>query len=253
MLAERGRTGRAAAKAASLIVMLGLVAASCGPQPGAERGAELFGDPRLSPSPSNRVACSTCHAVTPDGDAPQPRFDPGFTLYRAYARPRLFCDGFDTLLDAVNLCLTEFMRAEPLKPDDTNGLALLAYLRTLGAGAPGSGDVSEPARSCALVKDIDARYLASIPLGDAGRGAVVFERGCRRCHGEARSGEGRLSPAVPIVPDDTVREHGAMARAFVVEKVRHGKFFGIGGTMPPYAPEVLSDAALGDLLSFLGL
>lgn len=232
--------------------MLGLVGASCGPQPGAERGAELFGDPRLSPSPSNRVACSTCHAVTPDGDAAsQASFDPGFTLYRAYARPRLFCGGFDTLLDAVNLCLTEFMRAEPLKPDDKNGLALLAYLRTLGSS--GGGDASEPERSCALVKDIDARYLAAIPVGDAGRGAAVFERACRRCHGEARSGEGRLTSAVPIVPGDTVREHGAMARAFVVEKIRHGKFFGVGGTMPPYAPEVLSDAALGDLLSFLGL
>lgn len=246
--------GRGAAMAASLVVMLGLVGASCGPQPGAERGAELFGDPRLSPSPSNRVACSTCHAVIPDGDAAsQASFDPGFTLYRAYARPRLFCGGLDTLLDAVNLCLTEFMRAEPLKPDDKNGLALLAYLRTLGADSSGPGNASESVRSCALVKDIDARYLASIPVGDAGRGAVVFERACRRCHGEARSGEGRLTVGTPIVPDDTLREHGTMARAFVVEKVRHGKFFGVGGTMPPYAPEVLSDAALGDLLSFLGL
>lgn len=39
----------------------------------------------------------------------------------------------------------------------------------------------------------------------------------------------------------------------VVEKVRHGVFFNIGGTMPPSSLEVLSDEDLGALLAYLGI
>ena len=39
----------------------------------------------------------------------------------------------------------------------------------------------------------------------------------------------------------------------VIEKVRHGQFFGVGGTMPLYSREALSDEDLGALLAFLAL
>ena len=37
----------------------------------------------------------------------------------------------------------------------------------------------------------------------------------------------------------------------VIEKVRHGRFFDIGGVMPPFSLESLSNAQLSDLLAFL--
>ncbi len=36
----------------------------------------------------------------------------------------------------------------------------------------------------------------------------------------------------------------------VTEKIRHGQFFGVGGNMPFYPREVLSDAELADLLEY---
>jgi thiosulfate dehydrogenase len=38
----------------------------------------------------------------------------------------------------------------------------------------------------------------------------------------------------------------------VVEKVRHGKFFNIGGMMPLYSVETLTDQQLADIVTFLG-
>ena len=39
----------------------------------------------------------------------------------------------------------------------------------------------------------------------------------------------------------------------VIEKVRHGRFFNIGGEMPLFSEEALSDDDLGALLSYLEL
>jgi thiosulfate dehydrogenase len=38
-----------------------------------------------------------------------------------------------------------------------------------------------------------------------------------------------------------------------VEKVRHGRFFNIGGVMPFYTAEALSDQTIADILSHMGL
>ena len=46
---------------------------------------------------------------------------------------------------------------------------------------------------------------------------------------------------------------GVPKQLVVIEKVRHGQFFGVGGNMPLYSLEALSDEDLGALLAFLGL
>jgi thiosulfate dehydrogenase len=46
---------------------------------------------------------------------------------------------------------------------------------------------------------------------------------------------------------------GVPRQLVVIEKVRHGQFFGVGGSMPPYSQEALPDTDLGALLAFLGL
>ena len=40
-------------------------------------------------------------------------------------------------------------------------------------------------------------------------------------------------------------------RPITIEKVRHGKYFGVGGNMPLYSLEALSDAQLSDILAYL--
>ena len=88
-------------------------------------------------------------------------------------------------------------------------------------------------------------------------GADVYEAACQGCHGEAHTGKGRPSQLAPLLPE-VAQEYGELfpgvAPGLVfIEKVRHGRFFGVGGNMPPYSREALSDKDLGALLAYLGL
>lgn len=227
-----------------VVFLLGLLA-SCGPEAAVERGKTLVSSPRLSPSPSNVFACTTCHSVSPTaGGKAEDRILPGHTLHGAYARPTFWGGGYNSLLDAVNLCFVEFMRGERFSEQDEKGRALLAYLVSIASPPQG-------ALPCTTVKDIDANYLASLPKGTPSRGETTYQRACAYCHGEIHSGKGRLGTKISILPDETITNFGAQARAIVAEKVRHGKFFGVAGNMPLYCTEMLSDADLGDILSYL--
>ena len=46
---------------------------------------------------------------------------------------------------------------------------------------------------------------------------------------------------------------GAEATRLIIEKVRHGQFFGVGGNMPLFSTEALKDEDLGAILTYLGL
>jgi thiosulfate dehydrogenase len=93
--------------------------------------------------------------------------------------------------------------------------------------------------------------------GNAVNGALLYDRACGYCHGEISTGTGRLGERVPRLPEDGIAEHEGytprLLRLVFIEKVRHGKFFGYGGDMPPFSREVLSDAELSDILEALGL
>jgi thiosulfate dehydrogenase len=218
-------------------------------------GARLFSDPAVSTSPLNDFACATCHTVAPRAlDAPDPGTGraaratgpilPGYDLVGVVHRPSWW-GGYETrLLDAVNVCLQEFMRGAPLAADDPRARQLYEYLLSL------SGDEPAPALPMTIVKNIIALDVA----GDAGRGRDVFDRACLGCHGQPHTGEGRLNERQSILPEDSVNRFGAEAsRAITIEKIRHGKFFNVGGTMPPYSLEAMSDEEVADVLAYLGL
>jgi len=95
------------------------------------------------------------------------------------------------------------------------------------------------------------------PRGDPARGAEVHRLACSVCHGEASTGAQKIREA-PVLPEEALQ--GARDEfpefppaAVFVEKIRHGRFFGVGGIMPPYSLEALSDADVGALLAFYGL
>lgn len=231
-----------------ILVVFGLAAlAGCGDNrvPAPVYGQQLFGDPKLSDSPANAYACSTCHSSLPGTDPA--RLDPGYSLYDAASRPSWWGHYEIDFLDAVNFCRTSFMDAEvPLSPDQPKAKALYEYLVEIS-----------PDQAALALPLSPVKYVVEIPRGDPMRGQAVYVAACARCHGDYGTGKGKLTDAMPVLPDVILaypgKYPGLSVPQLVIEKVRHGNFFGLGGTMPPYSKEALSDADLGALLAYFGL
>ncbi|NUO49357.1 MAG: c-type cytochrome [Polyangiaceae bacterium] len=204
-----------------------------------EHGEVLFGLSQLSPAPGNKLACIDCH----DADATH---QTGGSLAGATSRPSYWGGSELTLLGAVNHCRYYFMLADtPWTGEEVEARAIYAYLESLpgdGAAAPFSiGSVVDPGP------------------GDAGRGKAVYETACASCHGAKGTGEDAITPTAPVLPDETLAAHppasytDAERRLVFIQKTRHGTFLGYGGQMPPFSLEVLSDAELADLLTYMGV
>ncbi|WP_373048678.1 c-type cytochrome [Vulgatibacter sp.] len=231
-----------------LTLGLSLVVSACGSEaettPAAEHGAALAASPSLSGSSFNTLACTSCHAVAP-GDE---RILAGYPLAGAAARPSWWGGKILDLREAVDFCLVYFMKGDPLDPASEEGRALYDYLLSIDRDGPTE----------ALPLTVVQRIEEAPPRGDAARGAEVHRLACGGCHGEPSTGAGRLVAAAPILPDQAREEALEAFPEFepalvFTEKVRHGQFFGVGGNMPLYSLEALSDEDLGALLSFYGL
>lgn len=222
----------------TLAVMV-LVLSGCPERFSAERGRALFGDPDLAGVPSNETTCSTCHATS----ASDPRLLPGAGLAGVISRESYWGGEVTDLRAAINVCLFQFMRATSrtrLSSTDPDGLDLLAYLESLGEG-----------NTAPLAFSLPSTLETDVAAGDVDSGASLYERGCRSCHGDASTGTGRPSAQAPVIPTDTVAEHMEATEEVFIAKLRHGSFYGIGGNMPPFSTEVLSDQDVRDLVSFL--
>jgi len=209
-------------------------------------GAALFADKRVADSEFNDLACSTCHDALPAGATPG-RIFPGGTLHDVVGRPSYFGGYERNLLSAINFCYVYFMRGfSGLTADDPRAKSLYEFLVSL------SPSPRAPAVPMTIVKDV-----TDVPRGDVARGAAVYAGACGTCHGDANTGAGRIGPDAVILPNvtRTYRQDfpGVEPSLVVIEKVRHGQFFHIGGNMPFFSKETLSDADLGALLAFLGL
>ncbi len=222
-----------------------LAFSACRPVPAAEFGRQLFFDARFAESRFNAFSCATCHDTT---GAPDPkRILPGHTMVGAASRPR-YWGGYETrLIDAVSFCYVYFMRGPgPLDPAEPRAKALYEYLAQL------SPDPHSPELPLTIV-----RNMKDVPRQDAVRGRAVYDAACKSCHGEAHTGAGRLTELAPILPEvkDTFPEplKRVPPGLVFIEKVRHGQFFGVGGNMPPFSLESLSDEDLGAMLAYFGL
>jgi thiosulfate dehydrogenase len=229
-------------------VLLAALATACTQEISAsERGAEVFGDPSLADSEFNTaVSCATCHqtSATPDAD----RIDPGYSLHGVAARSGYWGDKVHNLAEAVNTCLIYFMRGRALDETSDDARALYEYLLSITP----DGSPSEPL-PLSVVENVMA-----IPLGDPPAGEIVYRNTCSRCHGEAHTGDGNITDPEITLPEYAIENYptdfpGTPPGLVVIEKVRHGRFFDVGGYMPLYSTEALSDQQIGDLLAFLGL
>jgi len=246
----------AAARICALVAAAATMLPACGDEqvPAAELGARRLRDPNLSTSPFNVSSCATCHRLGPpvglppvDGDGRHPgAIDAGYNLADSVHRPSWWGGDELRLLDAVNTCLTDFMGGRPLEADEDAARQIYEYLLAI------SPEPAPPALPVTVVRTIDD--LTALKAGaDADRGRDIYDRACRRCHGDPHTGAGRADARASFIPEDTVVTFRDQARGAVVEKVRHGRFFHIGGVMPFYSLEVLADEELADVLSYVGL
>ena len=224
---------------ALVVVML---AVGCGSQSALDYGREIFDSTSISSAASNPFKCSTCHEVT----ATPTKQLPGYVLYDSVVRASWWGGNVLTLLDATNQCIYNFMRGNVITDSDEKGRRAVRVpvehlARRLGAAVPADGGREH-------------RRRAERRRGHAGRS--IWNQSCANCHGAPHTGQGRLSDQVSNqCPDDSIAAHGTSAtmgaRPVVIEKVRHGKFFNVGGNMPLFSLEAMSDAQLGDVLAYL--
>ncbi|MBK7861437.1 MAG: c-type cytochrome [Archangiaceae bacterium] len=204
-------------------------------------GDQLFHDSQFSGSKFNTWSCATCHATT-DSDARQLS---GHPLAGVTERPSYWGGNSPRLIDAASFCYVYFMRGpKAFEAGEPRSKALYEYLASLSGPAD--------ARPYTVVAN-----LADVPRGDGARGEQVYASACRDCHGELHTGQGAnsaLASVLPEVKDEYAQIFPGVEPSLVfIEKVRHGQFFGVGGNMPPFGLERLSDEDLGALLKYLGL
>ncbi len=228
-----------------LVIVCVVASGACTPTAAVDIGQTLFADPRFSGDDFNAFSCATCHD---DGSSDaEARLYAGHSLVDSVHRDSWWGGHTVALKDAVDSCLFFFMREQPLQADEPRARALYEYL--LSISPAGSTTSSLPALPLTIVENV-----TSVPRGDPVVGERVYDAACQTCHGAAGTGEGRLTELASIVPDDSVgfaAESGFTLETVIVEKVRHGAFFGIGGTMPPFSIEALSNDDLGALLAYL--
>ena len=223
-----------------------LFAACGGEEIGAvELGRALVADPAFSSSSFNAFACTDCHAIEEN----DPEIYAGHPLLGAAARPS-FWGGYEgTLKDAVDSCVVFFMKGDPLDVESDNAKALFEYLLTL----------KDRGAQTALPFTIVRTTTLAPARGEVARGEEIHRLACQGCHGAASSGDGRiLKAAPPVLPEQAVTEGMMLFPDFEIsvvftEKIRHGQFFDVGGNMPPFSLEMLSDEDLGALLAFYGI
>jgi thiosulfate dehydrogenase len=230
----------------SLLLALALLGSGCGDRdvPAAELGQDRFSDPRVSTSHFNTFTCATCHVVDAAAKVvPEGRFDPGYNLAGAATRSSWWGGGETTLLSAINVCIKQFMGGRALTRDEVAARELDAYLEAHPTTdtAPASFTIERMVGPLADIK------------GEATRGADVYQKSCYRCHGEAHSAKGRSSTIASIIPEASISSFHELARDVTVEKIRHGRFFNVGGLMPFYTKEAMTDQTIADILAYLGL
>lgn len=220
-----------------------LAACSPGAEDPIERGRHLFTSAELSPSSLNAYSCGSCHDTAAGGFIRKP----GANLAGVTLRPSLWGGQENDLLRALNACRNYFMLAkDPLQAGDDDAQALFAFLKSLepGDAQPVPFD---------LVKLIDD----PLARGEVASGSEVYAVSCANCHGAAHTGSGRISTRVSILPDDTLTEHSQYSarvqRLIFIEKIRHGRFFGYGGEMPPFSLQTLPNKDVSDVLEYLGV
>jgi mono/diheme cytochrome c family protein len=195
-------------------------------------GERLYAEPLAD---GNTFACGTCHALSEP--APDGLRRPGHPIGNATRRPRYKDGQLQSMREAVNTCLTEWMNASPWSEDDPRWQALYDFLD------------SQATVEQAPEVDIQITQPPSdLSGGDAAAGRELFNGSCAVCHGQDAEGT-RRGPTLT---------GNALERQYIARRVRTSgvedspTYDGLtGGRMPFWGADRLSDEELRDVIAYV--
>lgn len=193
-------------------------------------GAALFAQPFAD---GNSFACATCHAEREPADDGLRRV--GHPLAGVTRRPHFKNGALTDVRDAVNSCLEEWMRAEPLDESDPRWADLHAHLDSLeGDGAPVLYEIAQPPDS--------------LEGGSVSEGRTTFAATCVTCHGD----EGAGTVRGPSLKGTTLDAETIAERIRLSGSPSSPVYEGLtGGAMPFWAKDRLSDAELLNVVAYV--
>ena len=224
----------------------------------AQLGRELFHDPTfkgtIKPGRTGKgfatgLTCASCHADFDEAANPDGLIRAGHSMvgvpHRGQAKGGMIsADIFERAAGGGGFCYQHFLQripgteVDPTAIPEEHAEALMAYFEAI------SGDNKGPQFEMAMLDD-DAKKAAGEKLaamsGDAENGWQLFGRACIVCHPSPyKAGIGpQLIRSRPPRNIDATLERWAT-------KIRGG-----GTLMPFYAPDILSDQQVADIIVFL--
>ena len=215
-----------------LVVIISACGQPSGPAGPASRGEELYSQPFPD---GNTFSCATCHALFEPAEDGFRR--PGHPIGDAAQRPIFKGGRLTSFREAVNVCIQEWMRAEPLEQDDPRWIELSGFLRAQ------SGDEA--------VAPLELQIVApptELSGGDLREGEEIFSHTCAVCHGEGASG---TQQAPSLIGEELDRE--TIARRIRTSGLRDSRVYEnlSGGRMPFWQQDRLSDDELLHVVAYV--
>ncbi|MYC77858.1 cytochrome c [Candidatus Poribacteria bacterium] len=223
----------------------------------AQLGRELFHDPTFKGTikPGNRqgyatgLSCANCHADFDETANPDGLIRAGHSVvgvpHRGEAKGGMIKEAdFARAAGGGGFCYEHFLQRVPHDKVNPTAIpaehaeALMAYFETI------SGDNKGPEFEIAML-DNDGKKAAGEKIGgmsgDSSKGWELFGRACIVCHPAAN--KGGIGPQ--LVRSRAPRDIDKTMVRWAT-KIRGG-----GSLMPFYAPDILSDQDIADILAFL--
>ena len=216
-------------------------------------GRELFHDPTfkgtIDPSKATGLTCANCHADFDETENPDGVIRAGHSVvgvpHRGEAKGGMITGAdFARAAGGGGFCYEHFLQRVPGDKVNPTAIpaehaeALMAYFETI------SGDNKGPEFEIAMLDD-DAKKAAGEKIvamnGDASKGWQLFGRACVTCHPSAK--KAGIGPQ--LVRSRAPRNIDATMTRWAT-KIRGG-----GSLMPFYAPDILSDQDIADIIAFL--
>ena len=219
----------------------------------AQLGRELFHDPTfkgtIDPAKATGLACVNCHADFDDAANPDGLIRAGHSVvgvpHREEAKGGMIKGAdFARAAGGGGFCYEHFLQRVPRDKVNPTAIpaehaeALMAYFEVI------SGDNKGPEFEIAML-DNDAKKAAGEKIakmsGDASKGWQLFGRACVVCHPTVK--KAGIGPQ--LVRSRAPRNIDATMARWAT-KIRGG-----GSLMPSYAPDILSDQDIADIIAFL--
>jgi mono/diheme cytochrome c family protein len=196
------------------------------------RGRTVYETPDAG---GNAFSCSNCHASVPDEESPV--IHVASSLHDAICRPSYKLGQLETFLEAANTCRVHWMETTAWVEADPGHQDLAAFLTSLaplGIAPTVDYEIAQPA-------------IQGDATGDADLGCELYHRTCVACHGPEAAGT-HLAPSLVELPirADFIR---ALARlGGPTGSIYEGL---LGGLMPFWSRDRLSDLELEDIVTYL--